>query len=324
MGHRRWGFYHAGIINGENLTIDMTGANGSGYGVVVQEGGIVNLTGDTTIIADGGVAIWNPKVSSGGNVLPGGTVNGSGKMTITGDIVNSGWGYINLNMDADSYFAGATSVNESFNDQGIDSILNLNLAEQSQWRVTDDSTLTTLTNAGTLELAADHAAGTYSTVHADEVTLKESSILSVDLSAAALASRSANPLITGGQVNPGGDLHISNSGNALDLNALTSDNQLADIDTVTLIDANSVIVSDFASISTDPDTQPDYIAISGQVNALDNTQYELGVGLSWYAGDSAAVSTPAHGTFTLNAGQTFTVNGLLADTSPNATTGWDG
>lgn len=314
-------FTHAGIINGENLTIDMTGANGSGYGVVVQEGGIVNLTGDTTIIADGGVAIWNPKVSSGGNVLPGGTVNGSGKMTITGDIVNSGWGYINLNMDADSYFAGATSVNESFNDQGIDSILNLNLADQSLWRVTDDSTLT---NAGTLELAADHAAGTYSTVHADEVTLKESSILSVDLSAAALASWSANPLITGGQVNPGGDLHISNSGNALDLNALTSDNQLADIDTVTLIDANSAIVSDFASISTDPDTLPDYIAISGQVNALDNTQYELGVGLSWYAGDSAAVSTPAHGTFTLNAGQAFTVNGLLADTSPNATTGWDG
>ena len=83
-------------------------------------------------------------------------------------------------------------------------------------------------------------------------------------------------------------------------------------------------MSDFASISTDPDTLPDYIAISGQVNALDNTQYELGVGLSWYAGDSAAVSTPAHGTFTLNAGQTFTVNGLLADTSPNATTGWDG
>lgn len=126
--------------------------------MVVQEGGIVNLTGDTTIIADGGVAIWNPKVSSGGNVLPGGTVSGSGKMTITGDIVNSGWGYINLNMDAGSYFAGATSVNESFNAQGIDSILNLNLAEQSQWRVTDDSTLTTLTNAGTLELAADHTA----------------------------------------------------------------------------------------------------------------------------------------------------------------------
>ncbi|WP_286613532.1 autotransporter outer membrane beta-barrel domain-containing protein [Citrobacter sp. Cpo109] len=317
-------FTHAGIINAENLTIDMSGANGSGYGVVVQQGGIVNLTGDTTIIANGGVAIWNPKVTSGGYVLPGGTVNGSGKMTITGDIINSGWGYINLSMDAGSYFAGATSVNESFNDQGIDSILNLNLADQSQWRVTDDSTLTTLTNAGTLELAADHTAGTYSTLHADEVTLKESSILSVDLSAAALASRSANPLITGGQVNPGGDLHVSNSGNTLDLNALTSDNQLADIDKVTLIDADSAIVSDFASISTDPDTLPDYIAISGLVNALDNTQYELGVGLSWYAGDSAAASTPAHGTFTLDAGQTFTVNRLLEDTSSNATTGWDG
>ena len=162
-------------------------------------------------------------------MFTGGTVSAPGKndhklatsLTAAGDISTPIWTRV-------SYFAGATSVNESFNAQGLIQSSILTLPEQSQWRVTDDSTLTTLTNAGTLELAADHTAGTYSTVHADEVTLKESSILSVDLSAAALASQSANPLITGGQVNPGGDLHISNSGNALDLNALTSDNQLAD------------------------------------------------------------------------------------------------
>ncbi|MDE9616961.1 autotransporter outer membrane beta-barrel domain-containing protein [Citrobacter portucalensis] len=317
-------FTHAGIINAENLTIDMSGANGSGYGVVVQQGGIVNLTGDTTIITDNGVAIWNPKVSSGSYILPGGTITGTGKMMITGDIVNSGWGYIDLSMDAGSYFAGATSVNESFNAQGIDSILNINLADQSHWLVTDNSTLTTLTNAGTVELVADHAAGTYSTLHVDQLTLEDSSVLDIDLSAAAMASQSDNPLITGGQVNPGGELHITNTGNTLDLKALTSDEQLAEIDTITLVDADSPIVTDFSSISIDPGTLPDYIAISGQVNDLDNTQYELGVGLSWYAGDSTALSTPAHGTFTLDAGQTFTVNRLLEDTSPNATTGWDG
>lgn len=36
-------------------------------------------------------------------------------MTIIGDIVNSGWGYINLTMDAGSYFEDATSINHDFN-----------------------------------------------------------------------------------------------------------------------------------------------------------------------------------------------------------------
>ena len=311
-------FTRAGIINACNMNIDMTGASNAS-GVMVQQGGIVNLSGDTTIKTnDDGIAIWVPKVSSGSNILPGGTINGTGKMTIIGDIVNSGWGYINLTMDAGSYFEGATSINHDFNTRGLDSELNLTLADQGKWLVTDSSTLTSLDNAGTVELAAD------STLHANSLTLQESSILNVDLSAAALASANSAPLITGGEIALGGDLHISNSGNALDIGTLTSDAQLQDIETITLIDTDTAITGDFASLSTDTDSIPDYLSVFGQTSATDNTQYQLGVGLSWYAGQSGSVATPAHGTFTLDGGKQFTVNSQLEDVASDTRSGWDG
>ena len=311
-------FTRAGIINACNMNIDMTGASNAS-GVMVQQGGIVNLSGDTTIKTnDDGIAIWVPKVSSGSNILPGGTINGTGKMTIIGDIVNSGWGYINLTMDAGSYFEGATSINHDFNTRGLDSELSLTLADQGKWLVTDSSTLTSLDNAGTVELAAD------STLHANSLTLQESSILNVDLSAAALASANSAPLITGGEIALGGDLHISNSGNALDIGTLTSDAQLQDIETITLIDTDTAITGDFASLSTDTDSIPDYLSVFGQTSATDNTQYQLGVGLSWYAGQSGSVATPAHGTFTLDGGKQFTVNSQLEDVASDTRSGWDG
>ena len=311
-------FTRAGIINASNMNIDMTGASNAS-GVMVQQGGIVNLSGDTTIKTnDDGIAIWVPKVSSGSNILPGGTINGTGKMTIIGDIVNSGWGYINLTMDAGSYFEGATSINHDFNTRGLDSELNLTLADQGKWLVTDSSTLTSLDNAGTVELAAD------STLHANSLTLQESSILNVDLSAAALASANSAPLITGGEIALGGDLHISNSGNALDIGTLTSDAQLQDIEAITLIDTDSSITGDFASLSTDTDSMPDYLSVFGQISATDNTQYQLGVGLNWYAGQSGSVATPAHGTFTLDGGKQFTVNSQLEDVASDTRSGWDG
>ncbi|MEP8233733.1 autotransporter outer membrane beta-barrel domain-containing protein [Citrobacter freundii] len=311
-------FTRAGIINASNMNIDMTGASNAS-GVMVQQGDIVNLSGDTSIKTnDDGIAIWVPKVSSGSNILPGGTINGTGKMTIIGDIVNSGWGYINLTMDAGSYFEDATSINHDFNPRGLDSELSLTLADQGKWLVTNSSTLTSLDYAGTVELAAD------STLHANSLTLQESSILNVDLSAAALASANSAPLITGDEIALGGDLHISNSGNALDIGTFTSDAQLQDIETITLIDTDTAITEDFASLSTDTDSIPDYLSVFGQISATDNTQYQLGVGLSWYAGQSGSVATPAHGTFTLDGGKQFTVNSQLEDVASDTRSGWDG
>jgi hypothetical protein len=107
------------------MNIDMTGAiNASG--VMVQQGSIRQSGGDTTIKTnDDGIAIWVPKVSSGSNILPGGTINGTGKMTIIGDIVNSGWGYINLTMDADLILRAQHPSITTLTLRGLDSELAL-------------------------------------------------------------------------------------------------------------------------------------------------------------------------------------------------------
>lgn len=314
-----------GVINGDNLTIDMTAAGANSVGVEVQQGGIVNLTGNTTITTDGGVAIRNAYTTdSKGTFEPGGTITGSGDMTIEGDIVSDGWGSIDLTMDTQSNFTGATSVNADITDLDPDaySTLNLTLANQAQWTVTDDSSLTDLTNDGKVVLASDMENGTYSTLDADTITLQDNSELDVDY-AAAQASQGGAPLITGGTITLDGDLKVSDS-EVSDLSDLTSDQQLSQ-GKIVLIDADSAINGNFSSLSMDSADQPDYLAFSGQINPNDDTQYLLGAGLSWYADSASTVSTTAaHGTFTLDSGKSFEVTSALVDVAPDATTGWDG
>ncbi|MDA8518118.1 autotransporter outer membrane beta-barrel domain-containing protein [Citrobacter sp. Igbk 16] len=151
-----------GIINGENLTIDVTASGTNGYGAVVQQGGAISLTGDTTIKTQDGVAIFVPLVTdSAGNLLPGGTVAGSGVMDITGDIISAGEGSISLDMASGSRFVGATSVNT---DPTVDSSLNLSLAEQTQWTITGDSSLTQLSNAGDIVFDTPSQNGQFKTL----------------------------------------------------------------------------------------------------------------------------------------------------------------
>lgn len=151
-----------GIINGENLTIDVTASGANGYGAVVQQGGAISLTGDTTIKTQNGVAIFVPLVTDRvGNLLPGGTVAGSGVMDITGDIISAGEGSISLDMASGSQFVGATFVNT---DPTVDSSLNLSLAEQTQWTITGDSSLTQLNNAGDIVFDTPSQNGQFKTL----------------------------------------------------------------------------------------------------------------------------------------------------------------
>ncbi|HAU5068537.1 TPA: autotransporter outer membrane beta-barrel domain-containing protein [Citrobacter amalonaticus] len=306
-----YSFTDAGIINGENLTIDMTALEENGYGVVVQQGGIVNLSGDTTILTDNGVAIWNPKVTNSSTpnlVYQGGTITGTGKMDIVGDIVNSGWGYIDLTMDAGSYFEGATSINQ---DLGPDnSSLVISMAAQSEWQMTGPSSLSTLDNGGKIIFSEDSDNGVLSTLDADKMTLEKSSELDINLS-----TIPDSALITGNDITLAGNLQIS----APDTSDITSDTQLQSF---TLIDASSAIKGNFDTLSMGQNSV-DYLALGGWIDPDDNTKYDVGVGLSWYAGNTLS-STPAHGTFTLDAGQSFEVTQTLADVDAQSATGWDG
>ncbi|WP_274922514.1 autotransporter outer membrane beta-barrel domain-containing protein [Citrobacter youngae] len=192
-----------------------------------------------------------------------------------------------------------------------------NIDANSLWTVTGDSTLNQVNNDGTIALTAD--TDSYSTLHADDLTLASTSTLDVDLGAAEQASDAQQPLITTGNATLAGNLNISNSaGNVPNLDSLTSDKQLQ---SVTLIDSDTAITTNFDSLTMDAGVAPDYLTIGGQVNPNDNTQYDLSVGLSWFAGGMLSAS-PASGTFTLDAGKSFEVTSDLYDVS--ATSDWDG
>ena len=293
-----------GHITGENLNIDMTGTGKNGYGVAVSLGGSIDLSGNTTITTrSGGAAIWIPNGIVDGKEINSGTITGSGIMNITGGIINNGKGTIDLTMDAGSSFTGATAINAAL---GVDSVLNLTLADRSQWALRGASSLSTLDNAGTMTFARG------SSLNANKLTLESSSEL--DVAPTALAQ---GPLITGGDITLAGTLNITG------LDTLTSDVQQQQLQQVTLIDADTAIKGDFDNLSVSAAGVPDYLTVGGGVNTADNTKYDLGVGLSWYA-DGALTSSPAHGTFTLEAGKSFEVTQALIDVAAQPATGWDG
>lgn len=66
--------------------------------------------------------------------------------------------------------------------------------------------------------------------------------------------------------------------------------------------------------------KPDYLTVTGTINPQDQSEYLLTEGLSWNA--TATSATPAHGTFTLGAGDSFDVTSVLGDKTGNGD--WDG
>jgi autotransporter-associated beta strand protein len=87
-----------------------------------------------------------------------------------------------------------------------------------------------------------------------------------------------------------------------------------------LIDTQSGISGDFASVTVGGFSGTvDYLTASTRKSA-DGLQYLASYGLSWTAGNSLA-----HGTFTLtNTTDTFTVGAALTDQAANVATGWNG
>ncbi|MBH0743819.1 autotransporter-associated beta strand repeat-containing protein, partial [Salmonella enterica] len=63
-----------------------------------------------------------------------------------------------------------------------------------------------------------------------------------------------------------------------------------------------------------------YLTVTGTINPEDASEYLLTEGLSWNATVTSA--TPAHGTFTLGAGDSFEVTSVLGDKTGNGD--WDG
>ncbi|ECO2450637.1 fibronectin-binding autotransporter adhesin ShdA [Salmonella enterica] len=219
---------------------------------------------------------------------------------------------LNGNIDAGSTVS-SLSLAEKSSLQGSVNGLNssLTLDETSQWNMTDPSTVGNLTNDGGITLGnASGSTGTLLTVD-NTLTLQDGSQINATLDTA-----NSSPIIKATNVTLDGTLSLSSTATFV---APETDEHLGSF---TLIDSQTAITTDFDSVTLDADTSamPDYLTINAGVDANDNTNYELSTGLSWYAGANSARA--AHGTFTVDAGSTFTVTSELDETT--ATSNWDG
>ncbi|EBQ4100118.1 fibronectin-binding autotransporter adhesin ShdA [Salmonella enterica] len=219
---------------------------------------------------------------------------------------------LNGNIDAGSTVS-SLSLAEKSSLQGSVNGLNssLTLDETSQWNMTDPSTVGNLTNDGGITLGnASGSTGTLLTLD-NTLTLQDGSQINATLDTA-----NSSPIIKTTNVTLDGTLSLSSTATFV---APETDEHLGSF---TLIDSQTAITTDFDSVTLDADTSamPDYLTINAGVDANDNTNYELSTGLSWYAGANSARA--AHGTFTVDAGSTFTVTSELDETT--ATSNWDG
>ncbi|MFP5733864.1 autotransporter-associated beta strand repeat-containing protein, partial [Salmonella sp. 741265103_PSA] len=219
---------------------------------------------------------------------------------------------LNGNIEAGSTVS-ALSLAEKSSLQGSVNGLNssLSLDDTSLWNMTDPSTVGNLTNDGGITLGnASGSTGTLLTVD-NTLTLQDGSQINATLDTA-----NSSPIIKAANVTLDGTLNLSSTATFV---APETDEHLG---SVTLIDSQTAITTDFDSVTLDADTSamPDYLTINAGVDANDNTNYELSTGLSWYAGANSARA--AHGTFTVDADSTFTVTSELDETT--ATSDWDG
>ncbi|EBJ9431155.1 fibronectin-binding autotransporter adhesin ShdA, partial [Salmonella enterica] len=221
--------------------------------------------------------------------------------TLIGDVAQSDMSSSSLSLSQGSTLTG--SVDAMFT--------TLSLDDTSQWNMTDPSTVGNLTNDGDITLGnASGSTGTLLTVD-NTLTLQDNSQINATLDTANSA-----PIIKAANVTLDGTLNLSSTATFV---APETDEHFGSI---TLIDSQSAITTDFDSVTLDADTSamPDYLTINAGVDANDNTNYELSTGLSWYAGANSARA--AHGTFTVDAGSTFTVTSELDETT--ATSNWNG
>ncbi|EBG2929002.1 fibronectin-binding autotransporter adhesin ShdA [Salmonella enterica subsp. enterica] len=219
---------------------------------------------------------------------------------------------LNGNIEAGSTVS-ALSLAEKSSLQGSVNGLNssLSLDDTSLWNMTDPSTVGNLTNDGGITLGnASGSTGTLLTVD-NTLTLQDDSQINATLDTA-----NSSPIIKAANVTLDGTLNLSSTATFV---APETDEHFG---SVTLIDSQTAITTDFDSVTLDADTSamPDYLTINAGVDANDNTNYELSTGLSWYAGANSARA--AHGTFTVDADSTFTVTSELDETT--ATSNWDG
>lgn len=215
-----------------------------------------------------------------------------------------------LILSGDNDYSGGTTINEGTLVAASTMALGTGLVDNNATLVLDvDGEVSTVGGITTHSGATTQLAlGTSLDLGDSALIQQDGSTLNVELN-----SDSVQPLITGGSATLGGDLVISDDG----LQTRASD---AEFQSFKLMDMTSDISGDFTSLTMNLTDQPDYLTVTGTINPEDASEYMLTEGLSWNA--TATSATPAHGTFTLGAGDSFEVTSVLGDKTGNGD--WDG
>ncbi|EJZ5625391.1 autotransporter outer membrane beta-barrel domain-containing protein [Salmonella enterica] len=215
-----------------------------------------------------------------------------------------------LILSGDNDYSGGTTINEGTLVAASTTALGTGLVDNNATLVLDaDSEVSaaggiTTHSGATTQLAL----GTSLDLGDSALIQEDGSTLNVELN-----SDSVQPLITGGSATLGGDLVVSDAS----LQARASD---AEFQSFKLMDMDSDISGDFTSLTMNLTDKPDYLTVTGAINPQDQSEYLLTEGLSWNA--TATSATPAHGTFTLGAGDSFEVTSVLGDKTGNGD--WNG
>lgn len=251
---------------------------------------------------------------------PDGSFNVAANLTDVDDTLdpNSTWdgksltkeGAGTLILSGDNDYSGGTTINEGTLVAASTTALGTGLVDNNATLVLDaDSEVSAVGGITTHSGATTQLAlGTSLDLGDSALIQQDGSMLNVELN-----SDSVQPLITGGSATLGGDLVISDDG----LQTRASD---AEFQSFKLMDMTSDISGDFTSLTMNLTDQPDYLTVTGTINPADASEYLLTEGLSWNA--TATSATPAHGTFTLGAGDSFEVTSVLGDKTGNGD--WDG
>ncbi|HAK6132404.1 TPA: fibronectin-binding autotransporter adhesin ShdA [Salmonella enterica] len=251
---------------------------------------------------------------------PDGSFNVAANLTDVEDTLdpNSTWdgksltkeGAGTLILSGDNDYSGGTTINEGTLVAASTTALGTGLVDNNATLVLDaDGEVSAVGGITTHSGATTQLAlGTSLDLGDSALIQQDGSMLNVELN-----SDSVQPLITGGSATLGGDLVISDDG----LQTRASD---AEFQSFKLMDMTSDISGDFTSLTMNLTDQPDYLTVTGTINPEDASEYMLTEGLSWNA--TATSATPAHGTFTLGAGDSFEVTSVLGDKTGNGD--WDG
>ncbi|EAN4328891.1 fibronectin-binding autotransporter adhesin ShdA [Salmonella enterica subsp. enterica serovar Oslo] len=222
------------------------------------------------------------------------TKEGAGTLLLSGDNDYSGGTTIN---EGTLVAASTTALGTGLVDNNATLVLDADGEVSAAGGITTHSGATTQLALGTSLDLGDSA-----------LIQQDGSTLNVELN-----SDSVQPLITGSSATLGGDLVVSDAS----LQARASD---AEFQSFKLMDMTSDISGDFTSLTMNLTDKPDYLTVTGTINPEDASEYLLTEGLSWNA--TATSATPAHGTFTLGAGDSFEVTSVLGDKTGNGD--WDG